>query len=238
MVSFISKKINEEENEENLGKLLREARGKKGLSIETASNLTGINVKYLIAFEENDFGKLPEGIYADKFLKTYADFLSLGKKNILLFPIIKTSSHNKELRQLRFEQESRWKKIKRFILSPLFIKNTLLFIITIFGISYLYSIGYAITKPPKLDIFEPNNDIVINNYQIKIKGETEKEAKIFINNREIFCSQNGDFSETLDLKKGVNIVKISAQKKYGKDSVVYRKILVEESQGEEAVTVK
>ncbi|MFH1192542.1 MAG: helix-turn-helix domain-containing protein [bacterium] len=238
MVSFISKKINEEENEENLGKLLREARGKKGLSIETASNLTGINVKYLIAFEENDFGKLPEGIYADKFLKTYADFLSLGKKNILLFPIIKTSSHNKELRQLRFEHESRWKKIKRFILSPLFIKNTLLFIITIFGISYLYSIGYAITKPPKLDIFEPNNDIVINNYQIKIKGETEKEAKIFINNREIFCSQNGDFSETLDLKKGVNIVKISAQKKYGKDSVVYRKILVEESQGEEAVTVK
>lgn len=228
MVSFISKKINEEEN---LGKLLKSVREKKGFSQETISNLTGIGVKYLNAFEENDFDSLPEGIYADKFLKTYADFLNVGGENLLLFPIVKTAANKKELRQLRFEKESRWKKIKKFILNPLFIKSILLFIIAVFGISYLYSIGYAITKPPKLDIFEPNNDIVINNYQIEIRGETNKEAKIFINDKEIFCSQKGDFSEILDLKKGVNIVKISAQKKYGKENVVYRKILVEEKKG-------
>ncbi len=236
MVSFISKKINEGENEENLGNLLKDCREKKGLSIETASNIIGISVKYLRAFEENDFEKLPEGIYADKFLKTYAGFLGLEEKKLLLFPIVKTPSKHKELQQLRFEKESKWKKIKRFILSPLFIKNALLLIITIFGVSYLYSIGRAITKPPKLDVLEPTNDIVINNYQIEIKGETEKEAKIFINDKEIFCSQKGDFSETLDLKKGVNIVKISAQKKYGKDNTIYRKILVEEKN--ESVSLK
>lgn len=222
MVSFISKELNEDRD---LGKKLKEARERFGLSLERISAILGINAKYLAAFEENNPNDLPEGIYADKFLKRYAQYLGLEEYIISMLPIERKETIKGT--QLSHNKDTWIKKMRNFIFSPTFIKSSFIFIILICGIVYLFSIFYNIVKPPKLNIIGPEDDLVVHNYIIRVVGETENEAKIFINDKEIFCSPKGLFEEDVDLKKGLNIVKISAKKKYSKESVVYRKIMVD-----------
>ncbi|MFH0856716.1 MAG: helix-turn-helix domain-containing protein [bacterium] len=223
MVSFIAKKITEEDN---LGRELKNAREKKGYSLELASNEIGINPKYLAAFEENNPADLPEGIYADKFLEKYIEYLGLGKEMLLLFQGREVEKNHDGARQLRIEKEPLWERIKNFILKPSFIKSVIVCAVVIFIIIYLYSTVYNIVKPPKLNIFSPQDDLITNNYTLEIEGATDQEAGVSINDKEVFCLKGGDFIEKIDLKKGLNIVKITAKKKYSKENIVYRKILV------------
>lgn len=232
MVSFISKKI---EGESNLGVNLRVAREKKGLSLDMAAVATGIGAKYLNAFEENDFSSLPQGIYRDKFLRRYSEFLGVEEKNILLFPLNEPSGVQEELYKLKIGKQSLLRKIKDFILNPAFLRNTAILALVFGCMAYLYFIGYNIVSPPSLAIISPSDDFVTNEFLVEVEGKTEEEAKVFINDKEIYCLQEGSFSEEIDLKKGINIVKISAKKKYSKEKAVYRKILVT---GGEAVTMK
>lgn len=225
VVSFISKKI---EDENNLGSQLKAARKEKGLALDMAASQTGIEAKYLRAFEDNDFKVLPEGIYRDKFLKRYSQFLDIEEKSLIVFPINDNQSKQEELYNFKIGEEPILKKINNFILSPIFLKNALILTVFILGIAYLGFLGYNIVKEPKLSITSPVDDFITNEFSIEVQGKTEKEAKVFINDQEIYCLQKGSFNEKVDLKKGINIVKISAKKKYGKEHVVFRNILVKD----------
>lgn len=222
MVSFVVKKIKEEYN---LGKELRNAREKKGYSLELVSGEIRINARYLAAFEENNPADLPEGIYADKFLEKYIDYLGLGKEMMLLFPMVNDKASD-GLCQLSLQKDSLLKRIKNFILNPSFLKNLIGVAVVLIAIIYLYSTVYNIVKPPKLNVISPQDDLITSNYTVQIEGETESEAGIAINDKEVFCLKDGNFAEKIDLKKGLNVVKITAKKKYSKENAVYRKILV------------
>ena len=63
---------------QTLGEKLAEARMKKGISIQEASEKTKIRVSFLEAFEQNNFEiDLPD-IYKKGFIKNYADLLDLN----------------------------------------------------------------------------------------------------------------------------------------------------------------
>lgn len=225
MVSFISKKI---EDDIDLGSRLRSAREKMQISIEDAANMTGINQKYLKAFEGSDFKDMPEGVYLSKFLKKYTEYLDLKIENpLLLLPADILMRSKDGLYQMSIEKNNNFfKKVKNFILNPYFFRRGLLLLFVLGGMICFFSIVYNAFKPPRLEIISPIDNLVTQDYVIKIKGITEKEAKIFINDKEVLSSVKGLFEENIDLKKGLNTVKISVKKKYSKESVVYRQILV------------
>lgn len=60
-----------------IGKLLREAREKKNLSLAEVEQITHIRQRYLQALEEEDFQILPGQVYAIGFIRTYARVLGL-----------------------------------------------------------------------------------------------------------------------------------------------------------------
>ncbi len=62
---------------EKIGSLLRDAREKKGLSLEHVSSELKINPDYLTALEEGDLNRIPAIIFAKGFLKNYANYLGL-----------------------------------------------------------------------------------------------------------------------------------------------------------------
>jgi cytoskeletal protein RodZ len=66
-----------------LGRLLREARTAKELSLADVESATRIRQKYLEALENGDFAKLPRGAVARGFLRTYATFLGLDVTDTL-----------------------------------------------------------------------------------------------------------------------------------------------------------
>lgn len=60
-----------------IGGTLRQARQSRGFDLQQVAEATRIRIKYLAALEDEQFGSLPEEVYARAFLRTYADFLEL-----------------------------------------------------------------------------------------------------------------------------------------------------------------
>jgi len=68
----------------SIGSQLRQARDKKGVSLQEASAKTKIQEKFLDALEKDDFSALPNSLYLKGFLKKYAEFLGLAPDVIAL----------------------------------------------------------------------------------------------------------------------------------------------------------
>ena len=63
--------------EGKIGRVLEGRRREKGLSLEEVEQATKIRKRYLMGLEHEDYGMLPDAVYARGFLKTYANFLGL-----------------------------------------------------------------------------------------------------------------------------------------------------------------
>lgn len=66
-----------------IGATLRTAREQRGISIDTAAEATKIRSSYLVALEEEDFGRLPGPTYARGFLRSYSEFLELDAQLLI-----------------------------------------------------------------------------------------------------------------------------------------------------------
>ncbi|MCT2872429.1 helix-turn-helix domain-containing protein [Limosilactobacillus fermentum] len=94
------------ENEErvNVGKKLREAREKKGLTLDDLQQATKIQKRYLIAIEGEKFDELPGDFYVRAFVKQYADTVGLDGNTLLKdydddLPQTKTAEYSNHLAQ-------------------------------------------------------------------------------------------------------------------------------------------
>jgi hypothetical protein len=60
-----------------------------------------------------------------------------------------------------------------------------------------------------------------------VVGETEAEAELKINGEMILSNNNGNFSQTINLKSGLNNIIISTKKKYSQENIIIKQVLVE-----------
>ena len=60
-----------------IGALLERNRREKGLSLKEVEQATKIRTRYLEGLEREDYNMLPDAVYVQGFLKTYANFLGL-----------------------------------------------------------------------------------------------------------------------------------------------------------------
>jgi len=219
MTAFIPKKITETES---WGKKLLQARILKNLSLEEVSKKINIRPEYLKALEEERFERLPAGLYGKNYIREYSNFLNLNTKEIL---------HDWDEQVLSGSPEDPFsRKIlakHKFIIFPKLIKNLL--IIGAIAICFLYLIFYfkRIILPPNLIITQPGGSLAIKESSILIAGETETEAEVRINGEIVLNNDNGKFSQTINLKKGLNNIIIKAKKKYSQEQIISRQILVE-----------
>ncbi len=66
-----------------LGENLRREREMRGVSLEEISEATKISIRFLEAIENEEFAKLPGGIFTRSFIRTYARYLGLDDERIL-----------------------------------------------------------------------------------------------------------------------------------------------------------
>ena len=69
---------------ENLGKILKQNRNKKFLSVEEVSSITKIKEPYIVALEENEVENLPARVYSVGFLKNLADLYNLSQVELIM----------------------------------------------------------------------------------------------------------------------------------------------------------
>lgn len=145
----------------------------------------------------------------------------------------------KKITDFRKEKELRariglgWRELVRkrlsfrnIVLSQIFIKG--MGVLLILGV--LFYLGLEITKiirPPALTIFEPADNLIVAETEVVIQGVVEKGAMLKINESEINYDDKGYFRERMDLKKGLNEIRISAKKEHSREKTVTRRVAVE-----------
>ncbi len=65
------------DGEGKIGRILEQTRRERGLSLDEVEQATKIRKRYLTGLEREDYAMLPDTVYAQGFLKTYANFLGL-----------------------------------------------------------------------------------------------------------------------------------------------------------------
>ncbi len=65
-----------------IGALLEQKRQEKGLSLRDVEQATKIRTRYLEGLEREDYSVLPDAVYVQGFLKTYANFLGLDGERL------------------------------------------------------------------------------------------------------------------------------------------------------------
>ncbi len=73
-----------------------------------------------------------------------------------------------------------------------------------------YKVFYKNEKP-KLEVSEPVDNLITNNQEIKVKGSTDKETYIRVNDLPVVVDANGGFETTVRLKDGDNQIVITTQ---------------------------
>jgi cytoskeletal protein RodZ len=220
MTGFTSKIL---ENEQKAGDKLKTARLKKRLSLEDVSKKLQIRLEYLSALEREEYGTLPSGLYGRQFLKEYCRFLSLNFKQIIAL----TPLNGNKTDENPFSQKILRKH--KFLIFPKLVRS--LIFITLFLICILYLLIYfrQLISPPNLSVAYPDKNLVTNELIIEVKGKSDPETEIQINNTNIMSAKDGSFSQEIKLKQGLNKLTISAKKKYGEEIIIQRQVLVEEN---------
>jgi cytoskeletal protein RodZ len=207
--------------EETLGQVFKRYREAEELKIEQIEKETKISRRMLLALENDDYAILPDEFFTKNIIKIYAQFLTLDPNKLLAL-------HDKNIKNYAAKDNlpSKSKPVKE-ILTPQKVKLILI------GAAVLVLLGYMVFQinkvfePPQLIIYSPDKDLAISENYIEISGKTEKEARVFINEKEIFLNYQGEFKAMLDLQKGMNLIKITAIKKMSKENTIYREILVQ-----------
>lgn len=219
---FVFNKINSDKD--LIGNRLKREREEKRISLEEAAKEIKMNKKYLEAIEAGEFEKLPEGMYGKNFISEYAVFLGINPKKII------------ELYEAEFENETgrdykklfvkRISRAHHFLTVPKIIKNILIILAVLVCIAYLgYYINNIIT-PPEIVFYGFEEDGILEDNFIVVEGKTDPEAELLINEQTILLDNDGNFEIKINLKTGLNTIVVSVKKKYSKEKIIKRNIIV------------
>jgi hypothetical protein len=104
----------------------------------------------------------------------------------------------------------------------------LLAIVVIICFIYLSYRLEKIVAPPLLELSNPAANLITKEHSLEIIGSTEPETQITINGEKIISDSTGNFLTTVNLKTGINMITVTAQKKYGQETRLIRQVLVED----------
>lgn len=213
---FSLKKI---KKKQTLGKILSRKRKRMKLSILEVEMATKIRSKYLIALEQDDWFSLPAHTYTKGFVSRYAKFLGLDQVKIMKCyreeRINFTNTTNLINPTSKLEE-------KRFLITPKVVIPSVIGLALVAIFSFIIYQVYGFAAAPALVLTSPDNNSVYENELIDIRGVTDGEASVYINDEEITVSSEGKFVREFKLHSGVNVIEVRAVNKAEKEkSITY-----------------
>ncbi len=224
-MSFTTKKV----KTQTLGEYLQMCRKRCGLPLAEICNLAQVNPKYLVALEEERFTDLPAQVYVRGFLRSLAKVYRVPEFELL-------QQFGSE-----FELFNRLQDLELVVLKPKFTLPRFIFspktaailgagFLGLLSLAYLYFQVSSLTRPPKLEIFLPDDDGVVNSSLLQVRGKTEAGSVVYFNNQPIVADVHGEFRENLSLGPGLNQLVIKAVNKFGQEAKVTRSFLLVEKE--------
>lgn len=208
-----------------VGQILKEEREKKFYTLEEIEKATKIRLELLQALEADNYSKLPPPTFIQGFIKNYGRFLKLDSEKLLAIFRREFSEHKHPPRILESFQNPLDKK--RFRITPTKFISMIVILLLLVFFAYLWFEYRFLVGPPTLDILSPQNNITVESQVIEIKGRTNPETKVTINNQEVSVDPLGNFSQEIKLNENLNKITITAISKFNQtakeERVVYLK---------------
>lgn len=207
-----------------VGELLKTARLEKNITLDQIATYTKIRKKYLEAIEANDFGNLPSAAFTKGFLNTYSKIVGVNAQTVLA------------IFRRDFDQDERGHIIPRSLINP--VKPAMPGItpsmLTV-GLSIIAGIlimGFFIrqiilfSSSPPLAVVEPTENAILIS-PVVVRGTTDPEAVVTINNRSVNVGQTGEFTTDIVLDPGQHTLVISSTGRSGKKTTAERIIYIQ-----------
>ena len=91
-------------------------------------------------------------------------------------------------------------------------------VITVLIIAYAIWRSLNYVRGPHIEIFAPTNGSTITTSSTIVHGQTARAENLTLNGRQIIVDQKGDFSETVALFPGQNILTLVATDQFGRNA--------------------
>lgn len=201
------------------GDLLFEKRQLLELSLADVSSRTKVKEKYLKALESSDFASLPSSTVVKGFLKSYARVLHLNPDTLIAM----------------FRRDFEEKKgdiIPPGLVNPIISNSRGLTVTSIltFAAILVFSLFLGIQLKewlslPELKLYQPEEGETYGEL-VTVKGKTDPDATITINNQSVIVGSSGEFNLDLILPAGTHKVFLQSTSRSGKASLLERSFTV------------
>jgi cytoskeletal protein RodZ len=212
-VGFTRKKV----ESLTLGEKLKKIRQDYHINLGEVAKQTGISAKYLTLLESGEYESLPSNVYVRGFLRSYARFLGADEE-----ALVKCYERERNIHENLQPEDVTSKKrevfrLPRFIVTPRVLIGFGVIIVLLGGFWYLYREYTAFVSAPYLVILEPNTGAVIDGSSVVVRGKTDSEATLTINQQPVTVNGEGEFSELIRLQPGVNTLTLLSKNKFDKE---------------------
>jgi cytoskeletal protein RodZ len=215
MVRFTTKKI----DSLTLGERMKKLRSDRHLSLAEISKSTRIQAKYLECIEEGNYSKLPADVYVKGFLRSYALFMGLNEVS-LIRQFEREKGIHKNIKKIPDAIENKKPiNFSSIVITPKMIIVSVVLFLVVSSFGYLYIEVNNFVSAPRLVIIKPANGFSTSEVSTHVTGVAEKDALVFINDQKVLVNENGEFSEDVGLKSGVNMITVKARSKFNKEAV-------------------
>ncbi|EKD47482.1 MAG: DNA-binding protein [uncultured bacterium] len=213
---------------QSLAKKLRALRRGKAVTLDMMERHTHIQRKYLEALEQGRFECLPEPLYARNFIRAYARALEADESYFL-----ELYEEECGVCDLIGPMCSPRQKVdrKRFIIWNQMVRYSALACLLLLIFGYIGWQVFSIIQPPSIVLLSPATDVLIHEARLSVYGIVEGEASVFINGEPIVVNEDFTFDASVDLREGMNILVIEAERRYSRRAVIERSVVFDPQQG-------
>lgn len=200
-----------------IGEIIKDARQKRGLSKSQVEKRTKIKQEFIDLIEKEKWDELPDLSTVQGFIRTISKTLGLKEEGIIAR--LRRDYPPKEIPvnpKPDVEDKFVWSPKATFILG---LSLIILLILGYLGIQYKKFIS-----PPKLELSTPEENKVVNELVIEVKGKTTPDAIILANNQPIIVDADGNFYAELSISDKTKEIEVKAISRSGKETTIHRNI--------------
>lgn len=215
-------------SDQALGDKLEEARKDKSLSLSEVAEKINIQKQYLEYLEKGKYSKLPASVYTLGYLRSYAKFLDLDIDKII--KIYKREQGLERIINSPKKEKNDFLSSFPVIITPKMIQISAIVLVVLGIVFYLWYQVSGLSRPPELEIFDPEQDKTVSEDLVVITGRADLDSVVAINEQPIHIDSQGNFKENISLQKGLNVLTIKASNRFNKNKTIERKIMYEPSE--------
>lgn len=214
----------EKENQNTtLGEKFKQARNAAKLSIDEIAGQTKIPAKYLYWLENGEYEKMPSEVYVKGFIAKYARILNLERDELIKIYLNESGMLNKIRNKKNVIPTMKYPKL---IITPKSLALLLSAVAFIGILGYFSWQIYFLMRPPQILLGSMQDDFVTKEEHHLLEGSVSGANTLTINDKTVNFNEKGEFSESVNLSEGLNVVELKAKNSLGKETTLIRKIIL------------